>query len=287
MLVLEEKGKKSLTVKLGVVAIGRNEEKGIGRCLDSILAQSLKPDKVIFVDDHSKDSTRKIAEMYKDDVEIIDFDEDHETWVDSPELSKIVNKGIVKIGEDKSFTHIMTMGGDTVVPRHYCEQIIMKMIRHPEIVVASGSVDGTYNHVPRGSARITNLDYWRKIGLGYKTKIGFESYHLYKAGSMGLSYRVFKIDVTSASKVGTRYTSKHWYNEGMSAKALGYYPLYFWGRVLMMSAKNPMKGISFARGYLANKDDLYEKEVRDYVCQNQKSLFTTRQKQLTKIILRR
>ncbi len=286
MLVLESWGEKSLTVKLGVVAIGRNEERGIGQSLESVLAQTLKPDKVIFVNDHSTDKTREIAESFPE-VEIIDFDEQHETWVDSPNLSKIVNKGIIKIGEDNSFTHIMTMGGDTIVPSDYAETIIKKMAMHPEIVVASGSVDGSYNHVPRGSARITSLDYWRKIGLGYRTFHGFEGYHIYKAGSMGLSYRVFDINVVSSKPVGQKYTREHWYNEGISAKALGYYKPYLLGRACMIARKDPMSAIKYIQGYLSNKNELYEEPVRFYVKDIQKKLLTSKQKQLLKMIIRR
>lgn len=285
MLVLESEG-KLLTVKLGVVAIGRNEEIGISQSLESVLTQSIKPDRVIFVNDHSTDKSRKIAESFKN-VEIIDFDEEHETWVDNPNLSKIVNRGIEIIGNDPSFTHILTMGADTILPPNYCEVILTKMVKHPEVVVASGSVNGTYNHMPRGSARITNLDYWRKIGLGYRTKHGFEGYHLYKAGSMGLSYRVFPIQVKSSKPVGQKYTTKHWYNEGISAKALGYYTPYVYGKALILALKNPRSASSFLLGYYKNKNEFYEDSVRRYVKENQKSLFSSKQRTLLKILLRR
>lgn len=49
------------------------------------------------------------------------------------------------------------MGGDTILPINYAEYILTQMTKHPEIVIASGMVNNEFCHVPRGSARVTNL----------------------------------------------------------------------------------------------------------------------------------
>ena len=64
------------TINLGVVVFARNEEKGISKCLLSILRQTIKPAKICFVNDGSTDKTREIAKCYKD-VEVMDFPEKH------------------------------------------------------------------------------------------------------------------------------------------------------------------------------------------------------------------
>jgi len=283
--ILDEVKVKS--TKYGVVAIGRNEELGVGKCLQSVLDQTIKPEKIIFVNDGSVDNTKKIAESIPG-IEVVEFGEEHETWVDSENLSRIVNKGILKIGEIEGVDFIITMGGDTILPKNYAEVIISKMLKHPEIVVASGKVNGEFSHIPRGTARVTNLKYWKMIGLGYKTKIGFEGYHVIKAASMGLGHRVFDIEITSSKKTGAKYSAIHWYNEGKSCKALGYSTMYVIGRSIMMALRKDVHGgFDLLMGFFENNYDFYENEVREYVRKTQNHLILHKPKEILKRILRR
>ncbi|HNX68924.1 MAG TPA: glycosyltransferase family A protein [Candidatus Omnitrophota bacterium] len=51
-------------MKIAVVSAVYNEEKYIGRLIESLLAQACIPDEIIFVDDGSKDGTAKVIEGY-------------------------------------------------------------------------------------------------------------------------------------------------------------------------------------------------------------------------------
>lgn len=51
-------------MKVAVVSAVYNEEKHIGRLIESLLAQTRCPDEIIFVDDGSKDGTAKVIETY-------------------------------------------------------------------------------------------------------------------------------------------------------------------------------------------------------------------------------
>ncbi len=271
---------KATNTNYGVVIIGRNEAKEISNCLQSIISQTLKPDKIIFVNDGSTDKTKEIAECYPE-VDVLDFPEEHETWLNSENLSKVVNLGITKVGKLKKLNFIITMGGDTILPKDYADHIITKMVKHPEIVIASGKINKERTHIPRGTARVTNLNYWKKIGLGYKTMIGFEGYHVFKAASMGLSHKVYDDIVIKSDYTGSGYTNEHWFNEGMSAKALGYTRTYLLGRAFLLFFRGKRRGcFSLIGGYDKNKSIFYEKEVREYVARNQKLLIKQRFKDL-------
>jgi len=271
---------RAVNAKYGIVAIGRNEQLGVRKCLESLKNQTLKPERIIFVNDGSTDKTKEIAQSIPG-VEVIEFGEEHETWLDSPKLAKVVNKGIYEIGKMQGVNFIITMGGDTILPSNYAEFIINKMVKHPEVVVASGKIEGEFSYAPRGSARVTNLNYWKRIGIGYKIRPGFEGYHLNKAVSIGLSYRVFNIKITSSKKTGEQYSNKHWFNEGFAAKALGYTPSYLYGKSIKLCfTKGPRAGSNLIYGYMKNKDDLYEKELRDHVRQTQINLVKYRKKEL-------
>lgn len=278
--LIQEIKEKSISTDYGVVAIGRNEELGIKNCLQSVINQSLKPKKIIFVNDGSTDKTKEIASSFKE-VEVLEFTEQHETWVDSENLSKIVNVGIEKIGSIENLNFIITMGGDTILPNNYAEIIIGKMVKHPEIVVAGGKVNNERTHIPRGTARITNLHYWKEIGLGYKTKIGYEGYHVFKAASMGLSHKVFDDVEIKSGTTGAKYTNQHWFNEGIAAKALGYTKTYLLGRAFLLFIRGKRRGaFSLINGYNDNNSLFYEKELRDYIAKNQSLLIKQRIKDL-------
>ncbi len=51
-------------MKISVVIPAYNEEKYIGKCLDSIKAQTVSPDEVIVVDNNSKDRTKDVVAGY-------------------------------------------------------------------------------------------------------------------------------------------------------------------------------------------------------------------------------
>ena len=51
-----------------------NGEKTIEKCINSILKQSIKPEKILIINDCSNDGTKDILEKYQDNIEIINND---------------------------------------------------------------------------------------------------------------------------------------------------------------------------------------------------------------------
>ena len=60
-------------IKISVIVPVYNREKFIGRCLRSLLSQSIGTDSfaIVLVDDGSTDSTKKIYEAFSDEIKII------------------------------------------------------------------------------------------------------------------------------------------------------------------------------------------------------------------------
>ncbi|MFA7255305.1 MAG: glycosyltransferase family A protein [Candidatus Omnitrophota bacterium] len=58
-------------MRVVVVSAVYNEEKNIGRLIESLLAQTRMPDEIVLVDDGSKDNTAKIIERYAKDHSVI------------------------------------------------------------------------------------------------------------------------------------------------------------------------------------------------------------------------
>jgi len=49
---------------ISIIIPAYNEERYLGRCLDAIAAQSVRPYEVIVVDNNSSDDTAKVAQRY-------------------------------------------------------------------------------------------------------------------------------------------------------------------------------------------------------------------------------
>jgi len=255
--------------KFGAVIIARNEEKNIEASLKSLLNQTLKPEKIIVVDDGSKDKTSEIASSFKG-VEVIKFNEDHETWLDEPDLAKVFNTGILELDLiDLDF--VMLTASDIIYPEEYCQSIISSMNIETNVVVAGGVINNERCHRPRGAGRIVRTDFLKIIGNGYPIRHGYEGYMLLKAEQLGYKVEVFPIAYGTIRKSGLNYSKKHYYHEGKSAKALGYSRLYVLGKIGLLFLRDRKHAIRFVKGYLSDTK-LYEKELRIFNAKRQNEI---------------
>jgi len=87
-----------MVLKIGVAMNARNECPNIGRTLDGLFSQTIKPYKVIVCNDGSSDRTKNIAES-KGAV-VLDFPEKHDNWVLDPRLAETVNTAIEPFDDD-------------------------------------------------------------------------------------------------------------------------------------------------------------------------------------------
>ncbi|QQG38446.1 MAG: glycosyltransferase family 2 protein [Candidatus Woesearchaeota archaeon] len=109
------KGKdyKNFEPKLSVVIPTYNEEKNIGRCIDSILNSNYNKNRIeiIVVDDSSKDKTADIVKKYK-----------FVRLIKQPHLGKseVLNKGFKTAKND----FILVIDADTIIERDFIKEIV-------------------------------------------------------------------------------------------------------------------------------------------------------------------
>ncbi|WP_010276155.1 glycosyltransferase [Paenibacillus senegalensis] len=77
--VPQASGQDNAPPALSVIIPARNEERNLPRLLESLKLQTLQPDEVIVIDDHSEDRTRTIAESYGG-VQVISAPELPDGW---------------------------------------------------------------------------------------------------------------------------------------------------------------------------------------------------------------
>ena len=256
--------------KVAVVIPAKNEEPRIGKTLESILDQDLKPYRIIVVDDGSSDKTGEVASRYER-VEVVTLPFREENLVAKKELAETFNAGLQKLSNDNC-DFILISGADLIVPKNYISTIVKRMIENPNIAVSSGIVKGEYSTVPRGPGRIVRYDLWKKLGLIYPVNYGFEGYLLVKAESLGYENMVYEDMIANTQrKTGSQYHPTRYYYYGLGMKALGWTIPYALARIFIFFKIKPKGAYHMFRGFFSNYDNLYEPEVRNYVKKTQRS----------------
>ena len=263
-----EMAKNPLTLKVAVVLNARNEEKHLGKTLEFLQAQQLKPYRIIVVNDGSTDKTGEIAKSFE--VEVIERKKREENFVARKELAETVNAGLEKLDDDTDCDYILLMSAEIHLPKNYLSEIIKRMENDPKLVVAAGVIRNEYTAVPRGPGRVVRYSFWKKLGLRYPVNYWYEGYLLWKAQSMGYEINSFN-DIISETdrKTGITYEPKRYYYYGLGLKALGYTTPYALARILLFAKKKPKGAYYMLKGFFSNYDELYESDLRNYVKKTQ------------------
>lgn len=253
-------------MNIGVIIIARNEEKYLAKTLNALTNQTLKPIKIVLVNDRSTDRTKKIAEKFP--VEVIDFPYEHESWVVTKNLAKVFNLGFKELG---NHDYIMVLGADHILNNNYIETIVNRL-HGTNIVIASGVIKGENAVNVRGSGRIINGKFWEKLGSKYPEKEGYESYILFKAESMGFQVKKFSdIITTTQRKTSTNYNLKKLVYKGEAYRALGYTLPYTITAAVKFIKIHPLAPFFMMYGYIKNNSIFYEQEIRQLVKNYQKN----------------
>ena len=257
--------------KVAVVIIARNEEKFISKTLDSLFNQTLKPHRIIVVNDGSTDKTEEIVKRYQE-VEIVNRKNSGQSLQAKKELANTINTGLSKLTRDENCNFIMKLDADIILPPDYLSTITERMKSKPKIVISSGVIEGEYTVVPRGAGRVVKMEFWKKLGLSYPVNYGFEGYLIAKAKSLGYETPVYNdLELQTLRKTGSTYQPKSYFYYGVGMKALGYTLPFVLIRMFELSKRKPRASYHMLKGYLSENHDLYEKDLRDYVRKTQYS----------------
>jgi glycosyltransferase involved in cell wall biosynthesis len=255
-------------VHVDVVVPARNEQKRIKNTLISLKEQTLKPTEIIVVNDGSTDETAIISRTYADVV--INFPYHAESYAGRPELAKVLNEGLKRVPDDCNY--VLIIGADHSLHEKYVEEVISRMIKE-DVKIASGYIKGEPYHpeMPRGSGRIYNFEFFKKIGF-FPVNWGWEAYVLFKAMQMGCKVKCYR-DVDAGEVRPTNMSKKKLYYYGKAMRALGYDFRYALGRVVISKRWDMLKG------YLSKDTPIYE-DVADFVKKWHRRIFWSRVKRI-------
>ena len=259
---------------IGVVVNARDEEKTIGRCLESLRCQTVRLFLVV-VNDGSLDATGEVASRYADVV--VDLPRHEESWAGKPELAKVINAGF-NVLKEKDVDYVLISGADAVYPSNYVEEVVNRM-KSGGVVLASGVAEGEVSRSlsPRGCGRVIDVEWFRSVGFKYPENYGFEVYLVYKALSQDRKVAVFQ-DLKFRLLRGTRLSKEKLYLWGKGMKSLNYWWPYAVGRIIITGLRHPPNGYEMLKGYLSNTPK-YE-DVKCFIPSYQVKMFWNRIKEV-------
>jgi len=127
-------------MKYVIITPAKNEEKYIRNTLDSVLAQTVRPERWIIVDDGSSDHTTHIVEEYTEKygwIELIKKDTREEMRSGGSKVVRAFNEGFEKVkGQD--FNVIVKLDADLTLPPDYFEKINDEFLNSPKTGLCGG-----------------------------------------------------------------------------------------------------------------------------------------------------
>lgn len=236
-----------------VVVVAKNAAGHISSTLDSLITQTLKPQRILIVDDGSTDSTARILARYATENRNLICLTLPDKGYDIRRVPQNINLAWRRASATDLRTDLfMISGDDCTYPRNYASQLISRMSSNPRLMVVSGRpTSGSREHSPSGSGRMIRCNFWREIGEAYPTKAGWETWLLYMALQRGEGVKLYDDLIYGHERPrGAKHQFLYW---GAAMHGLGYHPLYALGRIAknVATRKITVRGsLNMLRGYL-------------------------------------
>lgn len=221
-----------------IIIPAHNEEAFLADMLNSILQQTLQPQKVIVVNDNSTDTTEKIIDEFSILSPAINKLTITSTTAHMPG-SKVINafnKGLEILDEEYDF--LVKLDADLILPNDYFEKIALAFRGNPQVGIAGGFIyeedntTGTWklnhpmnkNHV-RGALKAYSKNCFKAIG-GLKSAMGWDT-----VDELLAQFHGFEIFTDDSLKVKHKRPTGHAYNKRarlLQGKAMYYMRYGFW-----------------------------------------------------------
>ena len=249
-----------------LITAARNEEAYISLTLNTIINQTVKPEKWIIVDDGSTDKTANIVLEYQQQHSFIKFITTKRKSERSF-ASKVyaIQAGFDQLG-DIQYQFYGNLDADVSFAENYYESILIRFLDHPQLGVAGGVIydliDGTFQRQPAnprsvgGPIQFFHRECYEQIG-GFLPLIrgmedGVAEIMARQHGWLTQSYPNLK--VYHHRREGTAKQSIYMmrFNTGINQYQLGYLFIYQFARSLAFTRHKPyiIGGLNMLAGYI-------------------------------------
>ena len=269
-------------MKYYVVIPAHNEASFIGLTLQSLVSQTVLPQKIVVVDDHSTDNTAQIVGEFAQEHAFVGLVQATSQAIHLPgsKVIRAFQKGLETLDHDYDF--IVKLDADLILPNNYFETII----KHFESDATIGMVGGfayierngdwilenltDKDHI-RGAFKAYRKSCFEQIG-GLKPAMGWDTVDELLCKFYGWQVVTDEsLKVKHLKPTGANYNKTARYKQGEAFYSLGY---GFWitaiasGKLAMMK-KKPLLFLDYMMGFfkakLAGKPLLVSKEQAKFI----------------------
>lgn len=199
-------GNSPAAPKIAVIIPAHDEQAFLGRCLESLTQQTLKPQKLLIVDDNSSDLTTSIAQHFAAEHSYISLlrVRSHEHHLPGSKVVSAFLKGLESLDEDWDI--LCKFDADLLFPPDYLQQIAVHFQSDPTVGMAGGfcyirqgdqwkleSLTGP-DHI-RGALKAYRKQCYRDIG-GLRPSMGWDT-----VDELLAQYRGWKVHTDPALQV--------------------------------------------------------------------------------------
>ncbi len=277
-----------------LITPAHNEEKFIEETLKSVIAQTIRPQKWLILDDSSTDKTAEIIKCYEAKHDFIVYDRVQQLEEESYYARRII---VFLLGYEKvknqDYDFIATLDADLSLAPTYYENILTEFDRNPKLGIASGFyVDNAKGRLQApvrdpdeistpGGLQVFRSECFKAISGYVILKYGSsDTLAGIMARMKGWQTRHFPAyQAVHHRPVGTGngtniLTAK--YREGKAEYAIGNHPLFalakslrrlFWEKPVLLASPSRLAG--FLSGYLTGKKKDVPEEVVEFVRKEQ------------------
>lgn len=268
-----------------IISAVRNEEDYIRNTMESVINQTILPEKWVLVNDGSNDRTPQIIESYQNKYPwILKIDlNDRGYYLPGEGIVKAFYKGFDLI-KDMDWDFIIKMDCDLSFETDYIEKLLNEFFLNPKLGIASGGIynvisenkiikeKGKEDH-PWGAAIMYYKDCFNQIG-GIQPTLGWELASVINAQIHGWSTKCFSNLVLHHYRLtGNRHggLTKGRFRHGRNLYRFGY-PLYYtflkaFNRMLekpyFIGSTAIIIGYIFAS--IKKESYIYDKNMRDHL----------------------
>ena len=255
-------------MKFYIIIPAHNEESSLALTLESLIKQTLQPNRIVIVNDNSTDSTQEIAEGFCKEYNYISL---INTTSDNKHLpgSKIINafnKGLETL--DDEYEIICKFDADLIFPENYLEQLSLHFRANKKLGMASGFCyikkgeqwileNLTRKDHIRGALKTYRKDCFKQIG-GLRASIGWDTVDELLAQFYGWSIKTDPtLKVKHLKPTGTSYhkSSKHLQGEAMYKMRLGFWLTLITGLKMGYKKKSIHVLMDYIAGYFKAKNN--------------------------------
>ena len=253
-------------MKYYIIIPAHNEEAFISLTLNSLIAQTVRPDKVIVVNDNSTDATEAITNTFAQEHSWISLVNKQSDAIHMPG-SKVIQaflKGYEFV--DAHYDVIVKLDADLILPPDYFESVLTEFKKDPKVGMVGGFAyiekNGDWilenltdkDHI-RGAFKAYRRECFLQIGK-LKPAMGWDTVDELLAKFYGWKIvTVERLKVKHLKPTGANYNKTARYKQGEAFYTLGYgFPITAIASFkLAMRKKKPLLFLDYINGFLKAK----------------------------------